>query len=159
MRLAKSHAFVTVRSASGIDRNRGRFYGSIMEKVRTTYLRLLIVLKLAIAVSLALLPYSTASGMTHAATHGSMQIEVSSDNPIQAATEHCPSLDKGKVKPIQQDGKAGKKDCCKTFCAAVAVLADTGSSHPVVPRSILTFGPQSQLAPGERDGLHRPPKA
>ncbi|MBD9511158.1 hypothetical protein IB265_30785 [Ensifer sp. ENS10] len=130
-----------------------------MEKVRTTYLRLLIVLKLAVMLSLALLPYSTASGMTHAATHGSMQIEVSSDNPIQAATEHCPSLDKGKVKPIQQDGKAGKKDCCKTFCAAVAVLADTGSSHPVVPRSILTFGPQSQLAPGERDGLHRPPKA
>ena len=159
MRLAKSHAFVTVRSASGIDRNRGRFYGSIMEKVRTTYLRLLIVLKLAIAMSLALLPYSTASGMTHAAAHGSMQIEVSSDNPIQAAAEHCPSLDKGKVKSIQQDGKAGKKDCCKTFCAAVAVLADTGSSHPVVPRSILTFGPQSQLAPGERDGLHRPPKA
>lgn len=130
-----------------------------MEKVRTTYLRLLIVLKLAVMLSLALLPYSTASGMTHAATHGSMQIEVSSDNPIQAATEHCPSLDKGKVKPIQQDGKAGKKDCCKTFCAAVAVLADTGSSHPVVPRSIRNFGPQPQLTPGELDGLHRPPKS
>lgn len=159
MRLVKSHAFVTLRSASGIDRNRERFYGSSMEKVRTTYLRLLIVLKLAIAMSLALLPYSTASGMTHAAAHGAMQIEASSDNPIQAAAEHCPSLDKGKVKPVQQDGKADKKDCCKTFCAAVAVLADTGSSHPVVPRSIRTFGPQLQLAPGERDGLHRPPKA
>ncbi|MCY1223614.1 hypothetical protein D9M72_357500 [compost metagenome] len=159
MRLAKSHAFVTVRSAGGIDRNRERFYGSTMEKVRTTYLRLLIVLKLAIAVSLALLPYSTASGMTHAATHGSMQIEVSSDNPIQAATGHCPSFDKGKVKPTQDSGKADKKDCCKTFCAAVAVLADTGASHPVSPRSIRNFGPQPQLTPGELDGLHRPPRA
>lgn len=159
MRLANSHAFVTLRSARGIDRNRQRFYGSIMEKVRTTYLRLLIVLKLAIAMSLALLPYSTASGMTHAAAHGSMQIEVSSDNPIQTAAEHCPSLDKGKVKPTQESGKADKKDCCKTFCAAVAVLADTGSNHPVVLRSTLPFRPQSQLAPGELDGLHRPPKA
>ncbi|WDZ79429.1 hypothetical protein PWG15_28675 (plasmid) [Ensifer adhaerens] len=130
-----------------------------MEKVRTTYLHLLIVLKLAIAVSLALMPYSTASGMTHAAAHGSMQIEVSSDNPIQAATEHCPSLDKGKVKPGQDSGKADKKDCCKTFCAAVAVLADFGASHPVFPRSIRNFGPQPQLTPGELDGLHRPPRA
>ncbi|MGF6258538.1 hypothetical protein [Ensifer sp. LBL] len=129
-----------------------------MEKVRTTYLRLLIVLKLAIALSLAVLPFSTASGMMHAAAHGSMQIEAAA-NPMQAATEHCPSLDKGKVKPAQENGKADKKDCCKTFCAAVAVLGDVDGSHPAFPRSVRNFGPQPQLTPGELDGLHRPPRA
>ena len=129
-----------------------------MEKVRTTYLRLLMVLKLAIALSLAVLPFSTASGMMHAAAHGSMQIEASTD-PTQAATEHCPSLNKGKVKPVDQSGKAEKKDCCKTFCAAVAVLADADGSHPAFLRSIRNFGPHPQLTPGERDGLHRPPRA
>ncbi|MGF6158787.1 hypothetical protein M2267_004055 [Ensifer sp. KUDG1] len=129
-----------------------------MEKVRTTYLRLLIVLKLAIALSLAVLPFSTASGMMHAAAHGSMQIEAAA-NPIQAATEHCPSLDKGKVKPAQENGKADKKDCCKTFCAAVAVLGDVDGSHPAFPRSVRNFGPHPQLTPGELDGLHRPPRA
>ncbi|WP_143348501.1 hypothetical protein [Ensifer adhaerens] len=129
-----------------------------MEKVRTTYLRLLMVLKLAIALSLAVLPFSTASGMMHAAAHGAMQIEASAD-PAQAAAEHCPSLDKGKVKPAEQNGKAEKKDCCKTFCAAVAVLADADGSHPAFPRSVRNFGPHPQFTPGELDGLHRPPRA
>ncbi|KQX72839.1 hypothetical protein ASE29_11655 [Ensifer sp. Root74] len=119
---------------------------------------MLIVLKLAIALSLAVLPFSTASGMMHAAAHGSMQIEAAA-NPMQAATEHCPSLDKGKVKPAQENGKADKKDCCKTFCAAVAVLGDVDGSHPAFPRSIRNFGPHPQLTPGELDGLHRPPRA
>ncbi|MBZ7925316.1 hypothetical protein LAC81_31735 [Ensifer adhaerens] len=129
-----------------------------MEKVRTTYLRLLMVLKLAIALSLALLPFSTASGMMHAAAHGSMQIEASV-NSTQIATEHCPSLDKGKAKPAEQSGKTDKKDCCKTFCAAVAVLGDVDGSHPAFPRSIRNFGPLPQITQGELDGLHRPPRA
>ncbi len=129
-----------------------------MENVRTTYLRLLMVLKLAIALSLALLPFSTASGMMHATAHGSMQIEASA-SPTQIATEHCPSLDKGKVKPAEQSGKTDKKDCCKTFCAAVAVLGDADGSHPAFLRSIRNFGPHPQLTPGELDGLHRPPRA
>jgi hypothetical protein len=129
-----------------------------MDKVRTTYLRLLTVLKLAIALSLAVLPFSTASGMMHAAAHGSTQIEAAA-NPMQAATEHCPNLDKGKVKPAQENGKADKKDCCKTFCAAVAVLGDVDGSHPTFPRSIRNFGPHPQLTQGELDGLHRPPRA
>lgn len=157
VRLAGSHAFVTRLSASSIDRNQLRFYGSIMEKVRIIYLRLRIALKLAIALSLALLPFSTASGMMHAATHGSMQIEASA-NPTQVATEHCPSLDKGKVKPSQENGKIDKKDCCKTFCAAVAVLGDADESHPAFPRSVRNFGPHPQLTPGELDELHRPPR-
>lgn len=159
MRPAMSHAFVTLRSARGIDRNHGRFYGSSMEKVRTTYLRLLIVLKLAVMLSLALLPLSTASGMTHAAAHGVMQMEQAPGDGMQAISEHCLSAEKGKVKPSPDNGEVDKKDCCKAFCAAVAVLSDAGGGHPIVPRSVRNFGPQSQLTPGELAGLHRPPKA
>lgn len=129
-----------------------------MEKVKATYLRLLIVLKLAIALSLVVLPFSTASGMMHANAHGSTEIEASS-HPVEAATEHCPSLEKGHVKPAQKNGKAGKEDCCKTFCTVVAVLADTGEAPPVFPRSTGSFALQAQLTPGELSGLHRPPKA
>ncbi|HEV7309687.1 hypothetical protein [Ensifer sp.] len=130
-----------------------------MEKVRTTYLRLLIVLKLAVMVSLALLPLSTASGMTHAAAHGVMQMEQAAGDGMQAMSEHCLGADKSKMKPAPDSGKVDKKDCCKAFCAAVAVLADADGAHPIVPRSIRNFGPQSQLTPGELADIHRPPKA
>lgn len=129
-----------------------------MEMVRITYLRLLTVLKLAITLSLALLPLSTASGMVHAASHAPVHIEASSAISMQAASEHCPSAGKNKAKPSQETGKADKTDCCKTFCAAVAVLADTDDSHPMSPRSVRRFGPHSQLTPGELAGLHRPPR-
>ncbi|MEI2298214.1 hypothetical protein [Ensifer sp. MJa1] len=129
-----------------------------MEKVRTTYLRLLIVLKLAVMLSLALLPLSTASGMTHAAAHGAMQMEHASGDVTKAMSEHCLSADKGNLKPAQDSGKAEKKDCCKAFCAAVAVLADAGGNQPILPRSIRNFGPQTQPAPGELADLHRPPR-
>lgn len=127
-----------------------------MEKVRITYLRLLFVLKLAL--SLALLPLSAASGMVHATSHAPVQTEASSGISVQAASEHCPRAEKGKMKPSQETGKADKTDCCKTFCAAVAVLAGTDDSHPMSPRSIRRFGPHSQLTPGELAGLHRPPR-
>ncbi|HEV7322782.1 MAG TPA: hypothetical protein VGO04_29620 [Ensifer sp.] len=130
-----------------------------MEKVRTTYLRLLIVLKLAVMLSLALLPLSTASGMTHAAAHGAMQLEQASGDGMQAMSEHCLSADKGKMKTSSDNGKVDKKDCCKAFCAAVAVLADAGERQPYFPHSIRYFGPQSQLTPGELAGLHRPPRS
>lgn len=130
-----------------------------MEKVRHAYQRLLTMLKLVTMLSLAVLPFSTAAGMTHVATHAAMQMDNSVDASASALSEHCPSAQNGKLKPTGDSGKADKKDCCKTFCASVAVLADAGESRFGLPRSALNAGLQSQLNPGDRDGLHRPPRA
>ena len=134
-----------------------------MEKARHAYQRLLTMLKLVTMLSLAVLPFSTAAGMTHFASHATMQMHTATqpDASVDTVTlsEHCPSADSNKAKPISDSGKADKKDCCKTFCASVAVLADAGEARFGLPRSALHFGLQSQLSPGDRDGLHRPPRA
>ncbi|NVD42461.1 hypothetical protein HT585_26670 [Ensifer sp. HO-A22] len=136
-----------------------------MEKARHAYQRLLTMLKLVTMLSLAVLPFSTAAGMTHVASHAAMQMhmvtqtDASVDNSASALSEHCPSADTNKTKPIGDSGKSDKKDCCKTFCASVAVLADAGEVRFGLPRSTLNVGLQSQLSPGERAGLHRPPRA
>lgn len=163
--MVKAHAFVSPRPAGNIDRNRQRFYGLTMEKARNAYQRLLTMLKLVTMLSLAVLPFSSAAGMTHAASHAAMQMhatmqpDASLDIGASALSEHCPNADSSKTKPIGDSGKADKKDCCKTFCASVAVLADAGETRLDLPRSTLHFGLQPQLSPGERDGLHRPPRA
>ncbi|OMQ45323.1 hypothetical protein BKP54_07870 [Ensifer sp. 1H6] len=143
----------------------------MMEKVRTAYQRLLTMLKLVTMLSLAVLPFSSAAGMTHVASHTAMQMhaamqkhaamqtDASVDISASALNEHCPSAESGKAKPIGDSSKADKKDCCKTFCASVAVLADAGEARFGLPRSALSFGLQSQLSPGEPAGLHRPPRA
>ncbi|OOG70281.1 hypothetical protein B0E45_13955 [Sinorhizobium sp. A49] len=136
----------------------------MMEKARQAYLRLLTMLKLVTMLSLAVLPFSSAAGMTHVAAHAAMQMHTATQpdaSSVDTATlsEHCPSADSNKTKPISDSGKADKKDCCKTFCASVAVLADTGEARFGLPRSTLHAGLQSQLIPGERAGLHRPPRA
>ncbi len=130
-----------------------------MEKVKHAYQRLLTMLKLVTMLSLAVLPFSTAAGMTHMASHATMQMDVTADVSASAQSEHCPSADSNKTKPISDSGKADKKDCCKTFCASVAVLADSGEDRFGLPRSTLNAGLQSQLSPGDRAGLHRPPRA
>lgn len=136
-----------------------------MEKARHAYQRLLTVLKLVTMLSLAVLPFSTAGGMSHVATHAAMQMNAAlqTDNSVDVSAlqlgEHCPSAEKGKLKPIGDSGKADKKDCCKTFCASVAVLADAGETRLGLPRSALNARLQSQLNPGDRAGLHRPPRA
>ncbi|WP_457580549.1 hypothetical protein [Ensifer canadensis] len=136
-----------------------------MEKARHGYQRLLTMLKLVTMLSLAVLPFSSAAGMTHVASHAAMQMhaaiqsDASLDISASALSEHCPSAESGKTKPIGESGKTEKKDCCKTFCASVAVLADAGEARFGLPRSTLSFGLQSQLSPGERAGLHRPPRA
>lgn len=136
-----------------------------MEKVRHAYQRLLTMLKLVTMLSLAVLPFSTAAGMTHVAMHAAMQMNASMptdqavDASASALSEHCPSAENGKAKTIGDSGKADKKDCCKTFCASVAVLADAGETRFGLPRSALNAGLQSQLSPGDRAGLHRPPRA
>lgn len=134
-----------------------------MEKARHAYQRLLTMLKLVTMLSLAVLPFSTAAGMTHVASHAAMQMHAATqpDASVDTATlsEHCPSADSNKTKPISDSGKADKKDCCKTFCASVAVLADADEARFGLPRSALRFGLQSQLSPGDSAGLHRPPRA
>ncbi|OCP16240.1 hypothetical protein [Ensifer sp. LC163] len=142
-----------------------------MEKVGNAYRRLLTMLKLVTMLSLAVLPFSSAAGMTHVASHAAMQMhaamhmhaamqpDASVDISAPAQSEHCLEADSGKTKPIGDSGKADKKDCCKTFCASVAVLAEAGEARFGVPRATLSFGLQSQLNPGDRAGLHRPPRA
>ncbi|MGH6807451.1 MAG: hypothetical protein ACREEJ_11490 [Ensifer adhaerens] len=136
-----------------------------MEQARNAYQRLLTMLKLVTMLSLAVLPFSSAAGMTHVASHAAMQMhaamqpDASADISAPEQSEHCLEADSGKTKPIGDSGKADKKDCCKTFCASVAVLADAGEARFGMPRSTLSFGLQSQLSPGESAGLHRPPRA
>lgn len=136
-----------------------------MEQARNAYQRLLTMLKLVTMLSLAVLPFSSAAGMTHVSSHAAMQMhaamqpDASADISAPAQSEHCLEADSGKTKPIGDSGKADKKDCCKTFCASVAVLADAGEARFGMPRSTLSFGLQSQLSPGDSAGLHRPPRA
>lgn len=157
--MPEAHAFVSPSPAGSIDRNRQRFYGLMVEQARNAYQRLLTMLKLVTMLSLAVLPFSSAAGMTHVASHAAMQPDASADISAPAQSEHCLEADSGKTKPIGDSGKTDKKDCCKTFCASVAVLADAGEARFGMPRATLNFGLQSQLSPGDSAGLHRPPRA
>lgn len=90
--------------AGSIDRNRQRFYGLMVEQARNAYQRLLMMLKLVTMLSLAVLPFFSAAGMTHVASHAAMQMhaamqpDASADISAPAQSEHCLEADSGKDK-------------------------------------------------------------
>jgi hypothetical protein len=127
-----------------------------MGMFRITLQKLLILLRLVIVASLTAYSLPSAS----AAMHGSMaeseaaqSSSLSQANPLHGVAVHS----HGDKKPSAgDDQKQAKQECCKSFCAGMAILSVAGCIGGVRVAPIREFVDDAATV-GELRQLHRPP--
>lgn len=125
---------------------------------RITLQSMLVLIRVVIVTSLAGYSLPTAS----AAMHGSW----ASARATQAADHHSTDVHDelasaghahdDHASPFDEDQKVVKQDCCKDFCASVAIVAGTSVGGGPRVASIRAFIDHAR-ALGQIPALHRPP--
>ena len=134
-----------------------------MGKLRIAWLKMLIALRLATMLSLALLPFSMSPAMAHEGSHEMHQASTGLEHGDgrHHIDAHCaPAADASSATPGTDSGKNSiKQYCCTAFCVGLAVLTETDMPHGRLTAPLRGLAPDHQVSPGAVPNLKRPPKA
>ena len=134
-----------------------------MGKLRIAWLKVLIALRLAMMLSLAVLHFSMSPAMAHEGSRAVHQASAGmehGDGPHHIAAHCAPVADASSANSDTDSGKNSlKQDCCTASCVGLAVLTDSYIQHGRLTAPLRGLAPDHQVSPGEIPNLKRPPKA
>ncbi|AEH77494.1 hypothetical protein [Sinorhizobium meliloti] len=125
-----------------------------MGMLRITTQKLLILFRLVIFVSLAVYALPSSSAAMHSGWSKS-EIAQSSDHHDTASGVHSHG---DQDSSAEGDQKPAKQQCCKDFCAGMAILAATDAIGGPRVSPVREFVDDARTT-GEMPLLHRPPSA
>lgn len=125
--------------------------------VRIAFLKMLVLVRLAVVASLALYTLPNAAFAMHgddAATVAASPQDAHADHASASASDHH---DHGTSADLaKEDQKQDKQDCCSDFCISLAIMAHAPEFGSPRSDSVLLFL-NDRLVFGQLSGLHRPP--
>ena len=123
--------------------------------VRIAFLKMLILVRLAMVASLALYTLPNAAFAMHGAEASAVAVsDHHADHASMSTSDH---QDQGVFRNIaKHDQKQDKQACCSDFCISLAIMAEVPADGPRSNDSVLHFM-NDAFVHGQLSNLHRPP--
>lgn len=125
--------------------------------VRIAFLKMLVLVRLAVVASLALYTLPNATFAMHGAEASSVAVSLQdhhADHVSMSASDHH---DQGVSAGIaKHDQKQDKQNCCSDFCISLAIMAEAPAYGSPRSDSVLHFLNDGFVF-GQLSSLHRPP--
>lgn len=125
--------------------------------VRIAFLKMLVLVRLAVVASLALYTLPNATFAMHGAEASTIAVSLQyehADHASMAASDHH-----GQSVPTDvasHDQKQEKQNCCSDFCISMAIMADAPAHGSPRNESVVVFLNDGSVH-GQLSSLHRPP--
>lgn len=124
---------------------------------RIAFLKMLVLVRLAVVASLALYTLPNATFAMHGAEASTVAVSLQDEHADHASMGASDHHDQGVATDVaKHDQKQDRPNCCSDFCISLAIMADAqefGSPNGVSVRHFLNDG----FFVGQLSSLHRPP--
>jgi hypothetical protein len=125
--------------------------------VRIAFLKMLVLVRLAMVASLALYTLPNATFAMHGAEASATAVNVQDDHADHASMDATDHHGQGVSTALaKHDQKQDKQNCCSDFCISLAIVADAPAYGSPRNESVIIFL-NDGFVHGQLSSLHRPP--
>jgi hypothetical protein len=125
--------------------------------VRIAFLKMLVLVRLAVVASLAFYTLPNAAFAMHGEDAASVAVSLQDAHADHASTAVSDHHDHGASTDIaKHDQKQDKQNCCSDFCISMAIMADAPAYGSARNESVIVFLNDGFVF-GQLSSLHRPP--
>ena len=125
--------------------------------VRIAFMKMLVLVRLAVVASLALYTLPNATFAMHGAEVSATAVSLQDDHADHASIDASDHHGQGVSTDVaKHDQKQGKQNCCSDFCISLVIMADAPAYGSPRNESVIVFL-NDGFVHGQLSSLHRPP--